>query len=58
MTDLLASLEELERQIDALLLERQSIISILDTFVRSPLSASTLQPVLDLAVRLNALPPT
>lgn len=48
-----ASLTTLIRHLDALMGERQRIAETLTTFYQAPLSVSSVQPVLDLAVEMT-----
>lgn len=47
------AVREVEAEVDALLGERVLIAETLAAFYRAPLSMSSVQPILDLAVRLN-----
>jgi hypothetical protein len=47
------SLKQLDRTIDELLAERKRIASVLADFYRAPISMSSLQPILNLAVTMN-----
>lgn len=46
-------LDELIRCVEALVAERQHIVSVLCAFSRAPISMASLQPVLDLAAELE-----
>lgn len=56
-TDALESLLKAQHDLDAVMLqyrhERQRLAGILATFAASPISASSLQPILDLAAEMN-----
>lgn len=59
-TDALESLLKAQHDLDAVMLqyrhERQRLAGILATFAASPISASSLQPILDLAAEMNKEP--